>query len=166
MPAAAKSAMIGLAALLSTVPARAATTATGEHRTPAFAATLRQRTAQATPDRLVVTRTKNNLNNPTASPFRKTIADRATVAKLSADIAALPPAPSGIANCPNDLGIAYHLDFYAGSSALLAADYLPTGCASVRLSDGTVKSAAAGNFRADLRQALGFATDRQFLGFR
>jgi hypothetical protein len=110
-----------------------------------------------------VARTKNNRNNPSGLAFSKTIDNRSSVGKLYADIAALPVFPSGPRNCPNDSGIVYHLDFYAGSTALLAADYDPSGCASVTLSDGTKKNAATSSFRGDLRQALGFTSDRQLL---
>ncbi|MGA3309652.1 MAG: hypothetical protein ABSD08_13700 [Xanthobacteraceae bacterium] len=155
-----------MALLLPTVLARAETTAIWRQLTPALHASSRGQAAQQVPDRLVVTRTKNNLNNPTAPPFSKTIVDRSLVEKLYGDIFALPPPPDGIRNCPNDVGIRYHLDFYSGAASLLAADYEPTGCASVRLSDGTVRSDLTGSFGVDLRQALGFSSVRQFLRFQ
>ena len=118
-----------------------------------------------TPNRLLVTRTKDNLNNTGAPPFHAAVSDPA-VAKLYADISALPPFPAGPMNCPNDMGIRYHLDFYAGASLALAADYQPTGCVSVRLRDGTVKSDPAGSFKTDFEHALGFASDRQLFGLQ
>jgi hypothetical protein len=157
-------AMIAVAVLLPGGLARAEALQISPQRTPGLRDASRWDVAQAVPDRLVVARTKNNRNNPNAPPFSKTIDDRSSVAKLYADIAALPVFPSGPRNCPNDSGIAYHLDFYAQTTVSLAADYDPSGCASVTLSDGTIKNAAAGDFRADLRQALGFTSDRQLLG--
>jgi hypothetical protein len=122
------------------------------------------RFAQLPPDRLVVTRTRTSRSNPNAPPYSRTIDDGAAVAKLYADVAALPPPPAGPLNCPMDLGISYHLEFYAGTTPLLAVDYEPTGCASVRLGDGTVRSAATGSFGTDLRKALGLSSDRELWG--
>jgi hypothetical protein len=122
--------------------------------------------AQEVPDRLVATRTRNNSNDPTAPPFSKTITDRSLVEKLYADISALPPFPTGASNCPNNVGITYRLDFYSGTASLLGADYEPTGCAAVTSSDGTVKGDPTRSFGANLRQALGFSSDRQFFGSR
>ena len=121
--------------------------------------------AHALPVRLAVTRTKSNLNNPSAPPFTRTVADRTWVAKLYSDILALPPLPSGSSNCPLDLGIRYHLDFISGVTSVLAADYEPSGCPSIRLSDGMVKSDPTGSFKVDFMQALGFSSDRQLFGF-
>jgi hypothetical protein len=120
--------------------------------------------AQIGPDRLVVTRTRNNVGNPAAPPFSETIADRSAVEQLYAEIAALPPLPAGPLNCPNDVGISYHLDFYSGTERALAADYQPTGCSSVRLSDGTVKGDPTRSFGVHLRQALRLS-EPAFLGF-
>jgi hypothetical protein len=121
-------------------------------------------TAQVAPDRLVVTRTRNNVGNPAAPPFSKTIADRSAVEELYADIAALPPLPAGPLNCPNDVGVSYRLDFYSGTETVLFADYQPTGCASVRLSDGAVKGDPTRSFGVHLRQMLGLS-ESAFLGF-
>lgn len=172
------SATAGMLVVVAATATAAAAVLLSAARAPAVATENRPRTsltleamssgpvAQVVPDRLVVTRTKNNLNNAAAPPYSKTVADRSSVARLYADIFALPPFPAGAMNCPNDVGITYHLDFYSEAAALLAADYRPTGCASVRLSDGTVKSDPSGHFAADLKQALGMASDRQFLGLR
>jgi len=160
-----KIAILVLAVILPTAQARAGAVEMWQQPVAASpGATSPMRLVQDVPDRLVVTRTKNNRNNPNAPPYSGTINDRASVGKLYAEVLALPPLGGGPRNCPNDLGISYHLDFYSGTTSLLAADYDPTGCASVTLSDGTVKSAATGSFRADLSQALGFSPDRQFLG--
>jgi hypothetical protein len=120
--------------------------------------------AQQTPDRLVVTRATNNVNNPAALPFSRIIADQSIVEALYADVAALPPFPTGPLPCPNDFGIDYHLDFYAGSETVLAAEYRPSGCASLRLRDGTLKGDPTRSFGAHLRQALNLS-DHAFLGF-
>jgi hypothetical protein len=124
-----------------------------------------QHPAVPVPDRLVVTRTKPNINNPAAAPFSKTLDHRSLVAGLYADISALPPLPSGRLHCPRDLGISYHLNFEAAGVTVLAADYQPSGCALVKLSDGTVKSDADGILRNALQGALGFPSERAFLGF-
>lgn len=124
-----------------------------------------QHPAGSVPDRLVVTRTKPNINNPAAAPFSKTLDHRSLVAELYADISALPPPPSGPLHCPLDLGISYHLNFEAAGVTVLSADYQPSGCAVVRLSDGTVKSDATGILRKALQGALGFPSERAFLGF-
>jgi hypothetical protein len=157
-------AMFALAVLLPGGLTRAVTLQISPQRTPDLRAASRWDVAQAAPDRLVVARTKNNRNYPNAPPFSKTIDDRASAGKLYADIAALPPFGTGPRNCPNDSGITYHLDFYAQTVALLAADYDPSGCASITLSDGTRKNATSGSFRSDLSQALGFTSDGQLLG--
>lgn len=149
------------------------------------------------PDRLVVTRKHDNLNDLSPPPLNKTITDRATVIKLYADILALPlfPSgsgvmncpvdesgighvicflahilalplfPSGVMNCPVDVGIEYHLEFYSGDTSLLSADYAPSGCASVSLSNGAYKMAGTGSFEGDFIQALGFS-EQQFLGLQ
>ncbi len=162
----AKARVLAVALLLPTVLAQAETTAIWQRLTPTLHRSSRGQAAQEVPDRLVVTRTKNNLNNPTAPPFSKTITDPSLAQKLYADIIALPLFPNGTMNCPNDVGTAYHLNFYLGPVTVLAADYKPTGCASVKLSDGTVKADPTRSFGADLRQALGFLSDRQFFGFQ
>jgi hypothetical protein len=125
----------------------------------------RQRIAQASsPDGLVVMRTNTNRNNPAAPPFSKTITDLSAVEKLYAEIAALPLFPAGPVNCPNDVGIRYHLKFYSGTALLLVADDKPTGCPSVQLSDGSIRSDADGSFANDLSRVLGFSSRQQFLG--
>jgi hypothetical protein len=155
-------AVLALTLCLPAGLARAEAFQTGQHA--AADAASRWHVAQVAPDRLVVTRTKNNRNNPNAPSFDATIPDRSPVQKLYADIIALPAVSGGPRNCPNDSGISYHLDFYSGAAVLLAADYDPSGCASITLSDGTRKDAAFGSFRSDLSQALGFTSDRQLLG--
>jgi hypothetical protein len=140
--------------------------ATQAQPSPASAVTPDLLVAQVSPDRLAVTRTQNNLNTPDAPPFSQTIANRATVEKLYGDIQALPSLPAGRFGCPRDVGIRYRLDFFAASTLLVSCTYAPSGCASVALSDGTVKSAASGSFRADLVAALGFATEQELSGNR
>ena len=115
---------------------------------------------QEFPDSLVVTRTMSN----SAPPFRKTISDRALVEKLYTDIVGLPPLPRELINCPMDMGTNYRLQFYLTAVIKLEANYRPSGCASVTLSDGTLKSDAGRSFGSELKQALGFSSDRQFLG--
>jgi hypothetical protein len=117
------------------------------------------------PDRLVVTKIANNLDNPTAPPFSKTITDPTVVQKLYSDILALPPFPLGTYSCPPDIGIQYNLDFYLGAVSILTADYDPTGCASLKLNDRTVKTDATRGFEVDLAEALGLS-EAQFLGFQ
>jgi hypothetical protein len=133
---------------------------------PASAAAPNLFMAQVSPDRLVVTRTRNNLNTPDAPSFSQTIANRATVEKLYQDILALEPLPPGRFECPRDVGIRYRLEFFAGSTLLLSCTYAPSGCASVALSDGMVKSAASGSLPADLVAALGFTSEQELLGDR
>jgi hypothetical protein len=106
---------------------------------------------------LVATRTRNDLKHFDAPPFGATIADRATIEKLYEDILALPPLPAGRLDCPRDSGLRYRLDFYVGRALLLSGDYAPTGCRTVSLSDGTVKSDSRGSFGTDFVQALGFS---------
>jgi hypothetical protein len=125
-------------------------------------------TPQVMPDRLVVTRTKNNPNDSNASPFTKTITGPAVVQKLYADIEALPPAPNlgnEPINCPLDLGVQYHLDFYSGDTIVLSADYAPTGCGGVALGNGELKL-GTNSFETELWQALGFPSVWQFVEFR
>ena len=162
----AKVGAFALAVLFPIVLADAETTEIWQQPDRNLRATSRLLAAQEVPDRLLVTRTKNNLNNFAAPPFSDTISDRSLVEKLYADIAALPPLPAGPLNCPNDMGIRYGLDFYSGTALLVSGVYEPTGCASIRLSDGTSKSDARGSFGADLMHALGISSQRQFLGLQ
>jgi hypothetical protein len=78
------------------------------------------------PDRLVASRTMNAINDLSALPFAKTIINRTQVQTLYAEILALPPFPTGgdgEMNCPIDLGLEYHFDFYSGDISLLSGDY-------------------------------------------
>lgn len=125
-----------------------------------------QRVAQQLPDRLVVTRAGGNLGRSQLPPLSKTVTDQSLVEKLYGAILALPPFPAGPKNCPMQTDIRYRLDFYRATSSILVANYNPTGCASVRLSDGTVKSAAHGAFAAELAHALGFASQQQLRGLQ
>jgi hypothetical protein len=122
---------------------------------------------QEIPDRLVVTKTRDNLNNPGAPRFSKTITDQSLVHKLYEDMLTLPLLLNGPRSCPSDMGIRYRLDWYLGANHLLAADYDPTGCASVKTSDGRLRGDPTGNFEIDIRKALGFSpSDQQFLGLQ
>jgi hypothetical protein len=81
--------------LLPAALAQAETLQTWRQPTSGLHAASRWDIAQTIPGRLVVARTKNNRNNPNAPPFRKAIDNRAAVAKLYADIAALPVSRPG-----------------------------------------------------------------------
>jgi hypothetical protein len=120
-------------------------------------------TAANAPNRLVVTRTKNVTNNPTSASFEKTIADSSTVQKLYADIRALPPFPNGPISCPLDTGLSYRLKFFANDTLLLSADYEPSGCRKVTLSDGAKKTAMKSHVNDDLGSALGLS-EKQLQG--
>jgi hypothetical protein len=72
-------------------------------------------------------------------------------------------ATSGAYSCPNDWGIVLRLEFYEQHTLVLAADYRPTGCASIKFTSGTNKDAMSGNFSTDLWKALGFSSEQQFL---
>jgi len=146
--------------MLTSLSASASPVAAPQNQSAAL--TVGTQASQIQPDKLIVTRTKNDLNNLTAPPFTKTIVDHILVQKLYTEILALPSFPSGTFNCPPGSGVQYHLAFYSGAVLILAADYRPTGCPSLQLNDGTVKSGDSA-FDSDLWHALGFASDQQFL---
>jgi len=159
--------IVGLGCLIAwpfVAQARQPATAVPTSSPPGSVAAPSPHLAQVSPDRLVVTRTRNNLNNPDAPPFDRTITDRKSVEKLYQDILTLPPLPAGRFDCPRDVGIRYRLDFYAGSTLFLSGDYAPTGCRTVSLSSGTVKIDSSDSFRADLVRALGFSSEHELLG--
>ncbi len=82
--------------------------------------------------------------------------------------------PKGIAvNCPADIGLVYKGVFYAGTRKLAVMTYRPTGCSSLVLSLGSVRSdygifskgaaAAAARFGPDFAAVLGMrANARQW----
>jgi prepilin-type N-terminal cleavage/methylation domain-containing protein len=127
---------------------------------------LASRASQNLPDKLIVTRTHNNLGNPTAAPFSETITNTALVQKVYTDILVLPSFSSAPTSCPPDFGIQYHLEFYSGATSLLRADYGPTGCSDVLLSNGAAKYGGVSSFQTDLMQAVGFSSYRQLASFR
>jgi hypothetical protein len=132
-------------------------------RAPAPAASASLHLAQASPDRLVVTRTHNSLKAQDGLPSSETINDGATIEKLYQDILALPPLPAGRLDCPRDSGLRYRLDFYVGNALLLSGDYAPTGCRTISLSDGTVKRDTRGSFNIDFMRVLGLASEGKHL---
>ena len=114
------------------------------------------------PDKLIVTRT-----NPNVPSFKKTITDRAQVQKMYQEIMNLPVfhqscnEPSGCnLNCPLVTGVGYRLDFSSDTVSLLSADYHPTGCGYLRLSDGTERIESA-EFEINFEQARGISSDRE-----
>jgi hypothetical protein len=115
------------------------------------------------PDRLVVIRTRPNLEDTDAAPFSRTIDNPAKVQQVYNDISALPVA-TGTYSCPPDLGITYSLDFYVGVFLLLTAEYEPTGCAFVTLPDGITRSALHNVFENKLVAGLD-VSEKSFFGF-
>jgi hypothetical protein len=75
-------------------------------------------------------------------------ADRATL-----DQVVFPP---GIYSCPVDWGVLYHLSFYFGDAASLAATVNPNGC-NVLTIPGTCARRVDGAYFARLAQDLGIA---------
>ena len=71
------------------------------------------------------------LNNvPT---FERTIQDRAAIQHLFQTAYTLPAAPTGRINCPNDLGIVYHLTFIQGTTTLQQMTLDASGCTFLRI---------------------------------
>jgi hypothetical protein len=64
-------------------------------------------------------------------PFDHTTGDTAKIMQLYEAMLALPPFPSGTINCPNDLGVAYHLTFVRADEATATVLVNATGCQSV-----------------------------------
>lgn len=75
-------------------------------------------------------------------PFDKTIRDAAQAQRLYDALIALPEMPSGTYNCGADLGVAYHLTFYQGATAVATAMVKPDGCQGATLPDGSSRWAA------------------------
>lgn len=112
------------------------------------------------PDRLVVTRIKNDLNNPSTASFARTVSDPSEVQKLCASVFALPTL-TGMINCPMDNGISYAFDFYRKTTLLLHAIYNPTGCRLLQIRGEPIRFALTGYFNDELLSALQI-TPKQF----
>jgi len=118
------------------------------------------------PDKLVVTKISNNLYAPDAPMFSKTITNPNAVQLVYGDLQALTKVhlTSGVQDCPPEEGIAYRLDFYSGSRLILSAEYGPTGCFDVQLSNGVERYDEGTKFDNDLAQALGVTSQQFVLG--
>jgi photosystem II stability/assembly factor-like uncharacterized protein len=96
-------------------------------------------------------------------PLDKTLADKATVQKLYADLQAMPVVASDRPmNCPEDNGVTLDLTFKDGDSVLLAATADVSGCRFVRSPGGNARygrGEEGQRFFADLAQALALSAD-------
>lgn len=119
-------------------------------------------------DRLEVTRTDAFPQNHIrfAFPAQTVAADPAAVQAVARALLALPIMPSGVFHCPADLGIVYHLVFYAGSQRLPVVSLDATGCETVQGLGVTRWVARSPGFWRILGEALhltrpGYATFRE-----
>jgi hypothetical protein len=79
-----------------------------------------------------------------------------TQARMVADaVCALPRMPSGTFSCPMDLGIAYHLTFWAGGMEFGAITVGATGCQVVRVLGAERWVARSPDFWRTLGVAMG-----------
>ena len=85
-------------------------------------------------DRLVVHRSDAFPQNHMrfSFPAEVTVTDAAQVRAAARALCSLPKMPSGTFACPADLGIVYHLAFFAGGRAFPTVEVDATGCESVR----------------------------------
>jgi len=124
---------------------------------------------QGQPDSLGVVRqavTNDGFGNPVPY-FSDTISDAGAVQKIYADMLALPVAPQGPLNCPNESYANYFMVFYDGIRGVAEVHYNPTGCAIIALSDGQDlwNLQRGGNpFNTDLEQVLGISSSSFLLG--
>lgn len=119
-------------------------------------------TTTSEPDTLIVTRAVDSQDNLPA--FAKTITDTSTVQSLYAEILTLPLPPSSPTNCPIQNFVEYDLSFDSAGQLVLQANYNPTGCRILMLSNGQSRWAGQNDiFNTNLEQTLGLS-DQEFSG--
>lgn len=93
---------------------------------------------QLTPDRMVITRPEDKIDNLPA--LSQTHTDQKKIKQLYDEIYMLPTSKRS-ESCPVGFFSEYILDFYKDSKLVLHAVLKPTGCSSVQLNKGEIKDA-------------------------
>jgi hypothetical protein len=88
------------------------------------------------------------------APLDETITDTAAVQQVYQAAYVLPYPPSGIYNCPNDIGLVYHLEFFQPASSVEQMRLNATGCQFLQIGRDDVRSTNEA-FRELLRKTLG-----------
>jgi hypothetical protein len=110
-------------------------------------------TGAANPTRLQVTRT-GAFPEYGFAPLFVVVQDVTTVQHLYQAAYALPSPPSGPVNCPNDIGLVYHLDFFQGDASVQQMDLDATGCQVLHITPDDARMSNDA-FRESLQKALG-----------
>lgn len=105
------------------------------------------------PTMLRVTRTET-LPGYNFAPLDVTIRDVTTVQRIYQAAYAQPVPPSGTVNCPADIGLIYHLDFFQNGAAVEQMQLDPMGCQALTISHGDVRMSSEA-FLELLRKNLG-----------
>ena len=109
-------------------------------------------------DRLVITRVSvlpQRLHE--AFPAIINVTKPAQAQVLAQAVCALPPMPSGLVNCPNDVGISYRLHFAAGGRGFAVVAVQTSGCTIVTGAGGTRTVMRSPGFWTILGQDVGLA---------
>jgi len=85
--------------------------------------------------------------------FSRTIRDATTVRQLYQAAIALAKAPSGIINCPNDIGLVYQLNFQQGESTQ-QMNLHASGCQFLSISQTDIRQTTP-SFRALVAHVIG-----------
>ena len=105
------------------------------------------------PTTLYVTRTEG-LPGYDFAPLDMTVSDVTTVQNLYQAAYALPHPASGTYNCPADIGLTYHLEFFEGDTSVQQMDFNATGCEVLQITQDDIRMTNSA-FRELLRKALG-----------
>jgi hypothetical protein len=73
------------------------------------------------------------------APLDVTIRDVTTVQRIYHAAYAQPVPPSGTANCPADIGLVYHLDFFQNGTSVEQMQLDATGCEALTISHDDVR---------------------------
>jgi hypothetical protein len=107
----------------------------------------------AKPTMLHVTRNEE-LSGYDFAPLDVTVRDVNAIQHLYQAAYALPKPPSGTINCPNDIGLTYHLEFFEGDTSVQQMDLDATGCQFLQITHDEVRM-SDGGFRESLRKLIG-----------
>lgn len=110
-------------------------------------------------DRLVVTRSDAFPGNHLRFSFPSvvTVSNPHNVRAAARAVCSLPPMPSGVFNCPADLGVDYGLSFAAGARRFATVTVDATGCETVEHLGATRWIARTPGFFTALGAAMGLA---------
>jgi hypothetical protein len=110
-------------------------------------------TGSNNPTMLRVTRTET-LPGYNFAPLDVTIRNVTTVQHIYQAAYAQPVPPSGIYNCPVDIGLIYHLDFFQDGASVEQMSLNATGCQFLQITHDDVRMSSEA-FRELLRKNLG-----------